>query len=217
MMRIQRTGFGVAFLLLALATFIGLQSQNARAETTDHAPAVQTTGEHEEAPAHEAAAEQEADPAHPAESSDHAEAGDHGASDEHANDHHSLHLDGSTVSVLWCIPFIGILLSIAILPLVAARFWHHHYGKVSLFWGLAFFVPFSYANGIEMGLFYLSEVYLGEFIPFIVLLLALFTVSPPGGLEFRGLKASDACQELGVRSHVPELEQSVVIRDRNGL
>ncbi|MBW2713222.1 MAG: sodium:proton antiporter [Deltaproteobacteria bacterium] len=183
-MRIQRTGFGVAFLLLALTTFIGLQSQNARAEITDHLPAAHETSEQEEAPAHDTTTEHDTDPAHPGEGSDPGETSDHGASDEHANAHHSLHLDGSTVSVLWCIPFIGILLSIAILPLVAARFWHHHYGKVSLFWGLSFFLAFSYANGIEVGLFYLSEVYLGEFIPFIVLLLALFTVS--GGILLKG-------------------------------
>lgn len=98
--------------------------------------------------------------------------------------HHGLHLDGSKVGILWCIPFVGILLSIAILPLATPHLWEFNYGKVSLFWGLSFFVAFSIANGLEMGLFYLAEVYLGEFIPFIVLLLALFTVS--GGVLLKG-------------------------------
>ncbi len=180
MMRIQRTGIGTAFLLLALAAFFTLQGNNALAESPEHAPAAQAAAEHGEAPAQEATTEHGTDPTHAAEASDHGETGD----GEHGGGHHSLHLDGSTVSVWWCIPFLGILLSIAIIPLVAGRFWHHHYGKVSLFWGLSFFLAFSYANGIETGLFYLSEVYLGEFIPFIVLLLALFTVS--GGILLKG-------------------------------
>ena len=113
----------------------------------------------------------------------------HGSADEAAHaegdaGHHGLHLDGSKVGILWCIPFVGILLSIAIMPLAAPHLWEFNYGKVSLFWGLSFFVAFSIANGLEMGLFYLAEVYLGEFIPFIVLLLALFTVS--GGVLLKG-------------------------------
>jgi Na+/H+ antiporter NhaD/arsenite permease-like protein len=183
MLRIQRTGAGTAFLLLALTAFITLQSQASLAETTgatEHGPATKVVGQHEEGAAHEAAADHGGDPALAADASGHGE-DDHG---EHANAQHGHHLDGATVSIFWCIPFVGILLSIAIIPLVAARFWHHHYGKVSLFWGASFFVAFSYANGIEMGLFYLSEVYLGEFIPFIVLLLALFTVS--GGILLKG-------------------------------
>ncbi|KAB2894721.1 MAG: sodium:proton antiporter, partial [Burkholderiaceae bacterium] len=39
-------------------------------------------------------------------------------------------LDGRTLSVLWGVPFAGILLSIALMPLLAPVFWHHHFGKV---------------------------------------------------------------------------------------
>ena len=37
------------------------------------------------------------------------------------------HLDGSieNLNIIWVIPFIGILLSIAVFPLVAPLFWHH--------------------------------------------------------------------------------------------
>ena len=98
--------------------------------------------------------------------------------------HHAPHLNGATVKLWWIIPFIGILLSIAIFPLVAPVFWHHHYGKISAFWGLLFIVLFAGFYGMEMAGFYLLEVYLGEFIPFIVLLLALFTVA--GGVRLTG-------------------------------
>jgi Na+/H+ antiporter NhaD/arsenite permease-like protein len=98
--------------------------------------------------------------------------------------HHGHHLDGATVSLFWVIPFIGILLSIALFPLLAPHFWHHHYGKISLFWGASFFLTFWAVQGWEMAFFYLFEVYLAEFIPFIILLLALFTVS--GGIRLTG-------------------------------
>lgn len=97
---------------------------------------------------------------------------------------HDVHLDGANVSLLWCIPFAGILLSIALMPLIAPHFWHHNYGKVSIFWGVSFFIAFTIGFGPKMAFFYLSEVYLGEFIPFIVMLLALFTVS--GGVRLTG-------------------------------
>ena len=52
-------------------------------------------------------------------------------------------IDGSLLSVWWVIPFAGILLSIAFMPLFALKFWHHHFGKVSLAWTLAFVLPFA--------------------------------------------------------------------------
>lgn len=44
---------------------------------------------------------------------------------------------------LWSIiPFVGILLSIALFPLLAPHFWHYHFPKVSAFWAFAFALPF---------------------------------------------------------------------------
>ena len=96
---------------------------------------------------------------------------------------HSTHLNASDFNLFWLIPFIGILMSIALLPLINAHFWHHHYGKVSAFWGCAFLLCFL-VNFYDYTLFYILEVYLKEFIPFITLLLALFIVS--GGILIRG-------------------------------
>ena len=36
--------------------------------------------------------------------------------------------DGSQLSVIWGVPFAGILLSIALMPLLVPHFWHHHFG-----------------------------------------------------------------------------------------
>ena len=35
-------------------------------------------------------------------------------------------LDGRSLSIFWAIPFVGILLSIALMPLMAAHTWEHH-------------------------------------------------------------------------------------------
>ena len=51
--------------------------------------------------------------------------------------------DGSQLSPLWGMPFAGILLSIALMPLLAPIFWHHHFGKVTAAWSLAFLLPFA--------------------------------------------------------------------------
>ena len=96
---------------------------------------------------------------------------------------HSSHLSATDFNLFWLIPFLGILFSIAIIPLINSSFWHHHYGKVSLFWGLLFIIFFSY-HFYDFTLFYILEVYLREFFPFIMLLLALFTVS--GGILISG-------------------------------
>jgi Na+/H+ antiporter NhaD/arsenite permease-like protein len=93
-------------------------------------------------------------------------------------------LDGSQLSVLWGVPFAGILLSIAIIPLVAPIFWHHHFGKVSAAWALAFLVPFAMVFGAGSAGAGVVHALLAEYIPFIILLTALFTVA--GGIYIRG-------------------------------
>ena len=99
---------------------------------------------------------------------------------------HAPYLDGSmeNLSIFWIIPFIGILLSIAVFPLVAPSFWHHNFGKVSLFWALSLVGPFLLKEGFETTVYELFHVALLEYIPFIILLIALFTIS--GGVQLTG-------------------------------
>ncbi len=91
------------------------------------------------------------------------------------------HLDGADLSIYWVIPFAGILLSIAIFPLVAPHFWHHHFGKISAFWAVLLIVPFLFKAGFSITLYELLHVGLLEYVPFIILLLSLFTIS--GGVQ----------------------------------
>jgi len=101
------------------------------------------------------------------------------------NGHGSIpHLNGETLTIFWVIPFVGILLSIAIFPLIAPEFWHHNFGKISLFWATSLIIPFLLKQGFEITLYELLHVGLLEYIPFIILLLALFTIS--GGVQLKG-------------------------------
>jgi len=106
-----------------------------------------------------------------------------GASGDHTG---SLHLDGSieNMTIIWVVPFAGILLSIAIFPLVLPEFWHHNFGKVSLFWASILIIPFLIKEGVSVTLYELLHVGLLEYVPFIILLLALFTIS--GGVKLTG-------------------------------
>lgn len=93
------------------------------------------------------------------------------------------HLDVATMSLLWNIPFVAMLLSIALFPLIAPHFWHNNFGKVSLFLAATFIVPFGIVYGKDLALYELAHAIILEYIPFIVLLFALYTVS--GGIEIK--------------------------------
>lgn len=93
-------------------------------------------------------------------------------------------IDGASLSILWAVPFVGVLLSIAIFPLVAPEFWHHHYGKVAAFWGLAFVLPFAAYSGAEASAYQIVHTALVEYIPFVILLGSLFVVA--GGILIKG-------------------------------
>ncbi len=86
---------------------------------------------------------------------------------------------------LWSVlPFVGMLLSIAIFPLVNGHWWEHNMWKVSAFWALVFFVPFLIVYGAGEGIYQLLHIVLLDYIPFIILLFGLFAVS--GGIILRG-------------------------------
>jgi Na+/H+ antiporter NhaD/arsenite permease-like protein len=68
--------------------------------------------------------------------------------------------------------------------LAVPHFWHHHFGKVAAFWGLAFLVPFTIQFGASLALYEVVHTLVLEYIPFIILLFALFTIS--GGVCLTG-------------------------------
>lgn len=90
---------------------------------------------------------------------------------------------GARLPIWSVIPFVGILLSIALFPFFAPRWWHRHFPLVSAAWAVVFAAPFVAVFGGE-ALREVLHVYLLEYIPFIVLLWALFTIA--GGIHIRG-------------------------------
>ena len=93
-------------------------------------------------------------------------------------------LDGRAFGVVWAIPFVGMLLSIALFPLFAPHFWEHHQGKIAALWALLTVVPLAMTQSPGVALDAVSHTLLLEYVPFILLLLALFTTA--GGIVIRG-------------------------------
>jgi Na+/H+ antiporter NhaD/arsenite permease-like protein len=97
---------------------------------------------------------------------------------------------GSLLPIWSILPFAGILLSIALIPLFAPHFWGHHFRKILVFWALVFAVPFLFFFR-EVAVHEIVHAIIIDYIPFILLLWALFTVS--GGIYIKGtLKGSPA-------------------------
>ncbi len=93
-------------------------------------------------------------------------------------------LDGGALAAWWGVPFAGVLLSIALMPLLAPALWHHHYGKIVAAWAAAFLVPFALVHGPAVASAGLLHALLAEYIPFIVLVGSLYVVA--GGIYLRG-------------------------------
>ena len=113
---------------------------------------------------------------------------EHTAQDGHAAtdqvDGHHGHENLGPLLPLWsCIPFACMLLSIALFPLLAPEFWHHHFGKVSAFWAAAMAGPFLFIYR-GTALYEIFHIILADYVPFIILLWSLYTVS--GGILLKG-------------------------------
>jgi Na+/H+ antiporter NhaD/arsenite permease-like protein len=93
------------------------------------------------------------------------------------------------------LPFLGILLSIAILPASAPHFWHRHYHQVALAWAAAFAVPYLVARRAE-AVHDLLHTAVGEYVPFIALVGSLFIIA--GGIVVRGRLAGTPLHNTGL-------------------
>ncbi len=90
----------------------------------------------------------------------------------------------AALSPLFALPFAGLLVSIACLPMLAPRLWHRYDGTIVAAWALAFAVPFALAMGWRAALSAMAHAALIDYLPFVLLLTALFTVA--GGITLRG-------------------------------
>ncbi len=94
------------------------------------------------------------------------------------------YLSGADLSSLWIIPFTGMLLSIALGPILFAKFWHHNYGKISVAWAVMFIVPFIAVYGVSITAYEVIHILLIDYVPFLILLFSLFVIS--GGIRLKG-------------------------------
>lgn len=87
---------------------------------------------------------------------------------------------------LFALPFVGILLSIALGPTLFARFWHHHYFKISLGWAAICLI--SLLGRFELGqvLNTLNHTILHDYLPFVILIGALFVITSGIHLNLAG-------------------------------
>lgn len=97
---------------------------------------------------------------------------------------HAAGLNGAAMTWPFALPFAGLLLSIALGPLLFARFWHHHYGKIAAAWALVALAALTWNAGLGTALAAFVHALLAEYLSFIVLLFALYTVA--GGILVTG-------------------------------
>lgn len=85
---------------------------------------------------------------------------------------------------LWlCIPFAGLLLCIAILPLVKGEWWEKNRPWAVIAWSLLFIIPFAVKYGAGNAAETVLDCIVNDYLTFIVLLFGLFCVSGNINLE----------------------------------
>lgn len=98
--------------------------------------------------------------------------------------HAAAGLDGASLGWTWALPFAGILFSIATGPLLFPKVWHGHYGKIAAGWAALTLISIAWTSGAPAMLMALVHAMLAEYLSFIVLLFALYTVA--GGILVTG-------------------------------
>ncbi len=91
---------------------------------------------------------------------------------------------GETLPIWSIVPFVGMLLCIAVCPLVVPEWWEKNQLQVSIGWSILFIVPFAFAYGVGEAVNKLFESVILDYVPFIILLLGLFVVA--GGIALKG-------------------------------
>lgn len=88
------------------------------------------------------------------------------------------------VPVWLCIPFAGLLLCIAVMPLVKGEWWKAHQPLVVGFWIAAMVIPFIVVYGAGKTVETVLECTVNDYLTFIILLFGLFCVS--GNITMEG-------------------------------
>lgn len=93
-------------------------------------------------------------------------------------------LDGGKLPWPLALPFAGMLLSIALGPLVVKEWWHIHYEKAAAFWAMSALVGLVAVEGFTATAAGFVHSMALEYLPFILMLFALYTAA--GGVVVKG-------------------------------
>lgn len=88
------------------------------------------------------------------------------------------------ISLLYSIPFAGMLLSIAIMPLIAGEWWEKKQQYVVILWSVLLLVPLAIAFTPGVMAEVLCKVIFEDYLTFIILLFGLFCVA--GNISIKG-------------------------------
>lgn len=83
----------------------------------------------------------------------------------------------TNIPIWMCIPFAGLLLCIAIFPLVKEEWWEKNRLYAVIFWSLLFIIPFAVKYGMGTAAETVLECIINDYLTFIVLLFGLFCVA----------------------------------------
>jgi hypothetical protein len=93
-------------------------------------------------------------------------------------------LDGARLPWPLALPFAGMLLSIALGPLAVKEWWHIHYAKAAGFWAILALGGLIAVEGLPVAAASFVHSMALEYLPFILMLFALFTAA--GGIAVEG-------------------------------
>ncbi|KAI8802587.1 hypothetical protein BJ742DRAFT_832587 [Cladochytrium replicatum] len=88
------------------------------------------------------------------------------------------------LAIYYAIPFVVLLLGIALLPLFSAHLWERYYWLYGLLCSLSFIIPFAAQYGALQVVYELVHSLLLDYVPFITLIFALYVTA--GGIVVEG-------------------------------
>ena len=96
----------------------------------------------------------------------------------------ALAADAAAPGLAWGLPFLGLLLTIALFPIFAPRLWHRRMGLIVLGWSAALLLPWAATAGPAAAWEMARHAMLVDYVPFIALLLATYAIG--GGILLEG-------------------------------
>ncbi len=90
-------------------------------------------------------------------------------------------LPGETLSLWWALPFVGLLASLALMPLLVIHFWEAHYGKVALGWSFLTIFSLISVFGVSLSKVVILGTLFHHYLPFVIMIGVLYTIA--GGIQ----------------------------------